>query len=436
MTKEELKRRVLERIDARRDEIIAIGEQIFHNPELGFKEYKTSQLVRDTFDSLGLEHKDGIALTGVRAEATGRQSRARVLVMGELDAVVCPLHPCADLQTGAAHSCGHNAQIASMLGAAMGLAPFMGELDGDAVFMAVPAEEYVELEYRERLRQDGKIEFFGGKQEFIRLGQLEGIDAGMMIHSHAGVTERRFLIDCDSSGFLGKIVRYHGKEAHAGAEPFAGVNALNAAALSIMAINANRETFRDSDRIRVHPIITKGGDLVNIVPADVRMETYVRGRTIEAVVDASDKVDRALRAGAMAVGARLDIVQTPGYLPMIQDPELNRLFAENAEALLGEGANLYGYELMGATDAGDVSSVVPFMHISTGGYDGTAHSKDFAVCDEEMAYVMPARAMAMTVVDLLWDGARKARAVRAAYTPKFTRDEYVNFWRQYNKETH
>lgn len=436
MTKEELKERVLERIDARRDEIIAIGEQIFHNPELGFKEYKTARLVRDTFDSLGLAHEDGIALTGVKAEAKGGQSRARVLVMGELDAVVCPLHPCADLETGAAHSCGHNAQIASMLGAAMGLAPFMRELDGDAVFMAVPAEEYVELEYRERLRQDGKIEFFGGKQEFIRLGQLEGIDAGMMIHSHAGVTERKFLINCDSSGFLGKIVRYHGREAHAGAEPFAGVNALNAAALSIMAINANRETFRDSDRIRVHPIITKGGDLVNIVPADVRMETYVRGRTIEAVVDASDKVDRALRAGAMAVGATLDIVQTPGYLPMLQDPELNRLFAENAGALLGEGANLYGYELMGATDAGDVSSVVPFMHISTGGYDGTAHSKDFTVCDKEMAYVMPARAMAMTVVDLLWDGARKARAIRADYTPRFTRESYVDFWRQYNKETH
>lgn len=436
MTKEELKQRVLERIDARRDEIIAIGEQIFHNPELGFKEYKTARLVRDTFDSLGLAHEDGIALTGVKAEAKGGQSRARVLVMGELDAVVCPLHPCADLETGAAHSCGHNAQIASMLGAAMGLAPFMRELDGDAVFMAVPAEEYVELEYRERLRQDGKIEFFGGKQEFIRLGQLEGIDAGMMIHSHAGVTERKFLINCDSSGFLGKIVRYHGQEAHAGAEPFAGVNALNAAALSIMAINANRETFRDSDRIRVHPIITKGGDLVNIVPADVRMETYVRGRTIEAVVDASDKVDRALRAGAMAVGATLDIVQTPGYLPMLQDPELNRLFAENSEALLGEGANLYGYELMGATDAGDVSSVVPFMHISTGGYDGTAHSKDFTVCDKEMAYVMPARAMAMTVVDLLWDGARKARAIRADYTPRFTRESYVDFWRQYNKETH
>lgn len=436
MTKEQLKQHILEGIEARKGDIIAIGDQIYHNPELGFKEYKTSQLVQETFDGLGLAHEDGIALTGVKAEAKGGQSRARVLVMGELDAVVCPLHPCADLQTGAAHSCGHHSQIASMLGAAMGLAPFMEHLDGDAVFMAVPAEEYVELEYRERLRRDGKIEFFGGKQEFIRLGQLEGIDAGMMIHSHAGVTERRFLIDCDSSGFLGKIVRFHGKEAHAGAEPFAGVNALNAAALSIMAINANRETFRDEDRIRVHPIITKGGDLVNIVPADVRMETYVRGRTIEAVVDASAKVDRALRAGAMAVGAQLDIVQTPGYLPMIQDPELNRLFAGNAAKLLGAEANLYGYELMGATDAGDVSSVIPFMHISTGGYAGTAHSKDFAVCDEEMAYVMPAKAMAMTVVDLLWDGAKKAREVRSAYTPKFTREGYVAFWRQYNRQMH
>ena len=80
------------------------------------------------------------------------------------------------------------------------------------------------------------------------------------------------------------------------------------------------------------------------------------------------------------------------------------------------------------TDAGDVSSLMPFIHISTGGYDGDAHSKDFTICDPEMAYVMPARAMAMTVIDLLWDGAAKARAIRESFRPKFTRETYLQFW--------
>jgi metal-dependent amidase/aminoacylase/carboxypeptidase family protein len=262
---------------------------------------------------------------------------------------------------------------------------------------------------------------------------MDAVDMGMMVHSPAGLKDRKFLLSCDSSGFVGKIVRFTGKEAHAGAEPWNGVNALNAAALAIMAINAQRETFKESDRIRVHPIITRGGDMVNIVPADVRMESYVRGRTIEAVSGASEKINRAVLGAAMSVGAIAEITETPGYLPLIQNPELNRLFGLNGEALLGPEANLLGYELMGSTDAGDMSSVMPFMHLSSGGFSGAAHSKDFLICDEEMAYLMPAKAMAMTVIDLLWDGGKVAGAIKTAYPPRFTRDEYLSFLRGFNR---
>ena len=428
MTKEALKARCLQLIEDNKAAIIDIGQEIFAHPELGFKEHNTAALVRSTFERLGIPYRDKLAITGVRGDLKGRSDGPRVMVMGELDAVVCPLHPQADRTTGAAHSCGHNAQIASMLGAAMGLAPLADHLDGNVAFVAVPAEEYVELEYRERLRQEGQIRFFGGKQEYLRLGVLDDIDMGMMIHSHAGVRDRHFLINCDSSGFLGKLIRFTGREAHAGARPFDGINALNAAALSLLAINSQRETFREKDRIRVHPIITKGGDLVNIVPADVRMETYVRGTNLEGILDASEKVNRSLQGCAYAIGAKVDIQEMPGYLPLIQNPVLSDLFAANAETLLGAGSNIYGQELMGATDAGDVSSFMPFIHISTGGYDGDAHSQNFTVCDPEMAYVMPAKAMAMTVIDLLWDGAAQARAIRDAAAPKFTRESYLQFW--------
>ena len=428
MTKESLKARCLQAIDEKRDQIIALGQEIFAHPELGFKEVHTADLVRRTFKSLQIPYRDHLAITGVRGDLTGGRPGPRELIKGEMDAVVCPLHPQADPATGAAHSCGHNAQIAAMLGAAMGLAPLAAQLDGNVAFVAVPAEEFVELEYRERLREEGQIRFFGGKQEYLRLGVLDDIDMGMMIHSHAGVEDRHFLIDCDSSGFLGKLIRFTGREAHAGARPFDGINALNAAALSLLAINSQRETFREKDRIRVHPIITKGGDLVNIVPADVRMETYVRGTNLEAILDASEKVNRCLQGCAYAIGAQVDIEEIPGYLPLIQNPGISSLFAANAEALLGEGTNLYGQELMGATDAGDVSSVMPFIHISTGGYAGDAHSKNFTVCDPEMAYVMPAKAMACTVIDLLWDGAARAREVLADARPKFTRESYLQFW--------
>lgn len=430
-TKEALKAQVIAAIDANKERIIAIGEEIFAHPELGFKEERTAQLVKDVLNELQIPYEDHLAITGVKGNLKGRKSDIRVMVMGELDAVVCPLHPQADLKTGAAHSCGHNSQIATMLGAAFGLAPFADQLDGDVAFVAVPAEEYVELEYRQRLKEDGKLFFFGGKQEFIRLGVLDDIDMGMMIHSHANQTDRRFLIGCDSSGFIGKLIRFTGKEAHAGARPFDGINALNAAALSLLAINSQRETFREKDRIRIHPIITKGGDLVNIVPADIRMETYVRGTNLAGILDASGKVNRSLKGCAYAIGAEVEVDELPGYLPMIQNPHLSKLFADNGEQLLGEGTSIYGEEIMGATDAGDISSVMPFIHMSTGGYTGDAHSKDFAITDKEMAYVMPAKAMTMTVIDLLWDNAAEAKRIKADFTPKMTKESYMDFWNRF-----
>jgi amidohydrolase len=428
MDKNKLKKLVCDEIDNNSKEIIEIGNDIFNHPELGFKENRTASIVEKSFEKLGLNYKKEIAITGLKANAKGKNSKANIMVMGELDAVISPLHPNADKDTGASHSCGHNAQIASMLGVAIGLVPFMKYLDGDVTFAAVPSEEFVEFEYRKQLFDQGKIVFFGGKQEWIRLGEFDDIDMGMMCHSHAGIEDRKFLINCDSSGFYGKKVNFIGKEAHAGAEPFNGINALNTASLAIMAINSLRETFKEEDRVRVHPIITKGGDIVNTVPSDVRMEMYVRAKTINAVKESNDKVNRAIIGSAYAMGAKADIDDIPGYLPLIQDKDINELFAKNSEDIMDENANLYGYELMGATDAGDVSSIMPFAHLSSGGFSGVAHSKSFEICDPYMAYVMPAKTMAMTVIDLLWDDAMMAKEIKNKFKPSFTKESYMQFW--------
>ena len=118
MTKNELKQRVYQAIDKRAGDIVGLGEQIRKNPELGFKEVKTARLVEETFGRIGLGAKAGLAMTGVRAEASGRGGDGPTFaVLGELDALVVAGHPEADPATGAAHACGHNAQIAGLLGA-------------------------------------------------------------------------------------------------------------------------------------------------------------------------------------------------------------------------------------------------------------------------------------------------------------------------------
>lgn len=425
-----LKQRVCTAIDQHRERIIAIGEEIFRHPELGFKEKKTAALVQKVLDELKIPYTAELAVTGVKGRLKGRKSELTVAVLGELDAVVSYDHPHCDRETGAAHCCGHNAQVAAMLGVAMGLVSSgaMAELDGDLVLFGVPAEEYVELDYRQRLLEDGVIRFFGGKQELIRLGEFDDIDMALMCHIASDTPGQVFTVGGTSAGFIGKRVRFLGREAHAGGAPHEGVNALNAAMLGLMAIHAQRETFRDADAIRVHPIITKGGELVNIIPADVRLETYVRGKTLDAIIDAGKKVNRALRAGAMAVGGEVEIDEIPGYLPMSDEPQLGQLFRENAIALIGE-ANVgeSGFAAFSG-DTGDLMHLMPAIIPSCGGITGHAHARDFVISDPDAAYVLPAKAMAMTVIDLLTDDAAKGRSVKDGFTPRFTKEEYLRFW--------
>ena len=138
----ELKTQTCAQIDARRDDIIAIGETILRNPETGFREIKTEQLVADALKGLGLETQTELAITGVKAQIAGGTAGPTLALIGELDSLRIPDHPFADANTGAAHACGHNAQIAGMLGAAMGLvhSNICSQLSGAVAFMAVPAE--------------------------------------------------------------------------------------------------------------------------------------------------------------------------------------------------------------------------------------------------------------------------------------------------------
>jgi metal-dependent amidase/aminoacylase/carboxypeptidase family protein len=208
-----------------------------------------------------------------------------------------------------------------------------------------------------------------------------------------------------------------------------GVNALYAAQIGLAAINAVRETFRDDDTIRVHPIITHGGSQVNVIPADVRLETFVRGRTVEAIVDADRKVDRALRAGAMALGARVEIETLPGYMPMACDPAMTAAFKTIAARLMGAEHYRDIPHRTGSTDMGDLSQVMPVLHPYIGGARGTGHGADYQIVDKPLAYVGPAKALALMAIALLWDGAAAARAVMAGARPPMTREAYLAFQR-------
>jgi amidohydrolase len=430
-TKEEVKRQICAAIDRRGDQIITIGETIRHHPELGFKEIKTARLVEQTLKELGLSPQTGLALTGVRATMNGAKQGPTLALLGELDGLVVSDHPLADPETGAAHACGHNAQIAGLMGAVIGLldSKAFQHVAGRIVAFAVPAEEYGDVAWRVQRAREGKLEFLGGKPELLRLGHFDDVDMAMMIHTSSRPEDKLAGVAVSNNGCVVKTIRYIGKASHAGGAPHMGINALYAANVALTAINALRETFKEEDTIRIHPIITQGGVQVNVIPADVRLETYVRGKTVEAILDANSKVDRALQAGALALAAQVEIETLPGYLPLFNNLEMGEIFKANAVGLLGEANYTMIGHRTGSTDMGDISHVMPTLHPYMGGASGMGHGADFQITDPQLAYLGPAKALAMTAVDLLWGDAEAARGILSRTKPRMTRAEYLTFQR-------
>ncbi len=426
-TREELKARVCQEIDNRKEEIINLAKTILQNPEPGFREVKTARLVSQKFNELGIPHRTGIAITGVKGSLNCGSSGPSVCVMGELDSLIVPDHPFADKITGAAHVCGHNVQIAMMYACAAAIAKsgVLPSLAGKVVFIAVPAEEGIELDFRDNLRSQKKLTYLCGKQEFIKLGEFDDVDIVMMTHTSPELEGKKLAQAESWNGNIRKKVKFIGKSAHAGGAPHRGINALNAAMLALSAIHAQRETFQDNDAVRVHPIITRGGDAVNAVPADVRLESYIRAKAAPAMLDANMKFDRALRAGAMAVGAKVKITTIPGGMPLASHPVLWDIYKQNAAAIVGEEAIAYLTHRGTSSDFGDVSQVKPAIHPFSGGAAGTQHGNDYLIVDYDVALMNPAKAMTMTVIDLLADGATKAKEVISKSKPPMTKEQYL-----------
>lgn len=438
MNKDKLKKQAIEAIEARKEELITIGRTLYAMPETGFKEHKTSTYVKEILKDMGLQVFDQLALTGLKAVARGKSHEFNVGVMGELDSLIMPLHPHSDPVSGAAHSCGHHAQITCVIGTAFGLVctEIIRQLDGDLTLFAVPAEEVVELSFRRNLLKEGKIQFFGGKQEFIRLGLIDDID--VILCSHITNVQKSYFDHSKSyNGVLHKTAKFIGKSAHAALSPQLGINALHAAVCAINNINAIRETFEDAHHVRIHYIITKGGDSPNIIPDDVRLELGVRASTPQIMLEANKKVNRALRAGAQAIGAKVEIEDFGAYLPLLQNRPLSLLYAENAKKIVGE-ENVFDLVEMvrgSSTDAGDLAAIRPTIHPNFGGASGAAHTTAFDICDEYQAYVQPAKAAAMTVIDLLYDNAREGKRIRESYIPTFmNKEEYCAFFDRMKEE--
>lgn len=430
----EREKQIFEIVDSVLEKTLIDERWLWEHPETGYKEWESNNYAKQIFLSLGYKIVEAGNIPGFYADVDTGKDGPTVCLMGELDALAYPNHKYAI--NGNAHACGHNTQSATVLGLAYALKKphALDGLCGKIRLMLVPAEEMIELEYRDKLIADGVIKYYGGKPEFMSRGFFDGVDISFNTHATTDSSKEQKLyyemVD-GCNGIIAKKGYYHGKSAHAGGSPYKGVNAEYALMLGLNACNAVRETFKDSDHVRFHPITDGVKSAVNIIPNEVRFESYVRAKTMQSAVKENYKLNRALAGGALSLGAGLDIEDRAGYYPCVHDKNLMNICYDLVKDNFGEDRIEYekGSWSTGSTDFGDLTAVMPAFHMYVAGAGGSgAHSQDYYIKDPKMLCRNAVLINYLLADKLLRDGGKVAKEVIKDYKSDFKSiKEYLSY---------
>jgi len=369
---EELKAEIGHRVDAQRQELIQLSLKIHDNPELGLQEKKAASWLISYLQRNGFQIKEHIAGLSTAFHAAYGHGKPTVALLAEYDAL-----------PGIGHACGHNIIAASAVGAAVASKFAIDRLGGSIVVVGSPAEEN-----------------FGAKIGMVKAGIFDEIDVAMMTHPDVLNLLTIAALACASVE-----VEFFGRPAHAAAQPYEGINALEALILSFNSINSLRQHIKEEARI--HGIITDGGDAPNIVPAHSAAEFLIRAMDNNYIDELKEKVLNCFKGAALATGARLEYEWGDrAYAPMKNNMALAQLFKRNLESLGRhvELSNPFGF---GSTDMGNVSQVVPSIHpmVAIASREVLIHSPEFASAAASEAghkgLLDAAKSMAMTVVDIM-----------------------------------
>ncbi|HYJ73636.1 MAG TPA: M20 family metallopeptidase [Actinomycetota bacterium] len=377
-----------ERVTQARDELVALSHRIHANPELGFEEEQACAWLCELLEGAGLQVERGVGDLPTAFAARAGSGPLHMVVCAEYDAL-----------PAVGHACGHNVIAAMAAGAGMALARVADDAGLRVTVLGTPAEE------------GG-----GGKILLLKRGAFDGAHAAMMVHPSPYEQPEMPIIAVNHLK-----VAYTGKEAHASAYPFLGVNAADALVVAQTAIGLLRQHLRPSDR--VHGIVTKGGDAANIIPAHTTADWMVRAADLEQLEEVRAKVARCFEAGALATGATLELSEDHDpYSEMRHDHELSALYQRNAEAL---GRTFIGRSDRGAgsTDMGNVSLALPSIHPTIGidSLPAVNHQPEFtascATPAADQAVVDGAVAMAWTAIDAAADQALRERLLAGPARP-------------------
>jgi amidohydrolase len=374
-------------VDRHLDQLVALSHSVHSTPELCFGETTSARTVAEALRAGGLSVNEG-----VYDLPTALESRAGD---GELVVAVCAEY---DALPAVGHACGHNIIAATAVGAGLALASVADELGLTVRVLGTPAEE------------GG-----GGKVLMLERGAFGGVHAAMMVHPWP--TER---LTATCLAVAHYDVHFGGREAHASAAPWEGVNAQDALTIAQVAIGLLRQQLPPGDQ--VHGVVTQSPAAANIIPATVTARYMVRSRTTKGLAALRTRVDACFEAGALASGCSLEYEElAPVYSHMEPDPMLLGAYRANAEAL----GRHFDADDDGtppptlSTDMANVSLAVPTIHplirIETNG--AVNHQREFTAAaitpSADSAVRDGAIALAWTAIDAATDPALRSRLLGA-----------------------
>lgn len=384
----EQKKRIFNRIDENAAALLDRSRRLFALPELGYREIETGRFLKNCLETWGVPYEP-VSYTGLMV-TLGRGDPV-VAVVADMDALP------KKAGEGRIHSCGHSLQTAAALALIEALKD--ESLSGTVKVIFTPAEEMIDYAYRKELMDRGLVRYPSGKQDMIARGVFDGVDCVLSCHA-SGEPNCLFDVGSTLKGFVILKAAYTGRSAHAGAAPFAGKNALHAALLAQTGIAFLKDRFDPDDGVNVQPVISETAGTVNIVPDFAAVETYVRARTEKALFRAADLVENCLKKCGEALDIETEVLRRPGFLPLVQSPEINALVKENMLLLCAPADIAEGIVSGASGDVGDLGTLLPTVQFGFTGVSGRFHGDDFAVTDERIACLCPPKILAGTVLDL------------------------------------
>ena len=377
--------RAVEAIEGARGELVGLSHYIHAHPELGYEEFESAEAVARIAEAFGFAVERAIAGLPTAFRATRGEGSLHVVYCAEYDAL-----------PDVGHACGHNIIAAASLGAAIGLAAVADELDLRVTLLGTPSEE------------GG-----GGKVDLIAAGYFDDEHAALMVHPFASERLEAIVLAVDHFDVV-----FTGKEAHASAAPWEGLNALDALTISQVALGLLRQQLRPGDQ--VHGIVTEGGSAANIIASRAVGRFMARATTAERLKELRERVDACFEAGALATGTTLRIEELGHpFTHLTSDVDILDHYRRAAEAL-GRSFHLDDDGVPKptiSTDMGNVSLVVPSIHpllmIPTNG--AVNHQPEFtAACvtpAADQAVIDGAIALATTVIAVALDEGLRERLV-------------------------